>query len=256
MLRAVRFEQRFNFQIDSRTLELLDQAISLIDRLSGERLRHELNHIFKEKKANAILNRLHELAILPAIHPSLTWDSWLHDRLAIVQAQEPALEWELGSEKHLALIRQELCYAMWVVRLPGEQAGAVCRRLRLSEELTKTILQACQLWLEVEPLTHLSPSEIVIRLEDISPLARYTVYLCTGDPAQRKALESFAYHWRSVQPSIDGNDLRHMGLRPGPAFRTILWKLRQAWLDGLIWDQAGEQALLQSLLDQDGRAPT
>jgi tRNA nucleotidyltransferase (CCA-adding enzyme) len=49
MLRAVRFEQRFGFKIEERTLELLKEAITLIARVSGDRVRHELDHIIEEK---------------------------------------------------------------------------------------------------------------------------------------------------------------------------------------------------------------
>gem|GEM_PF-2524828 len=44
MLRAVRFEQRLGFRIEARTEELLRGALDLLDRVSGDRLRHELLH--------------------------------------------------------------------------------------------------------------------------------------------------------------------------------------------------------------------
>jgi tRNA nucleotidyltransferase (CCA-adding enzyme) len=47
MLRAVRFEQRFDFHSEKRTQELLYEARSLI-KISGDRIRHELDHIMDE----------------------------------------------------------------------------------------------------------------------------------------------------------------------------------------------------------------
>ncbi|HSF82797.1 MAG TPA: CBS domain-containing protein, partial [Anaerolineales bacterium] len=49
ILRAVRFEQRFDFSIEERTLQLMDEAVSLLDRVSGDRIRHELDHILIEE---------------------------------------------------------------------------------------------------------------------------------------------------------------------------------------------------------------
>jgi tRNA nucleotidyltransferase (CCA-adding enzyme) len=82
MLRAVRFEQRFDFRIEERTLQLLKEAIQLIDRVSGDRIRHELDHIFDEEKTAKMLARLNELQLLSAIHQDLKWDDWIASRIA------------------------------------------------------------------------------------------------------------------------------------------------------------------------------
>ncbi len=74
-LRAVRFEQRFDFSIEARTLELMHEGHPLIHNLSGDRLRHELNLIFQEEKAPQMFSRLDELGLLSAIHPDLRWTS-------------------------------------------------------------------------------------------------------------------------------------------------------------------------------------
>jgi len=68
ILRAVRFEQRFAFCIEDRTMQLLLEARPLIDRLSGDRIRHELNHILATSYAPQVLQRMHNLGILSAIH--------------------------------------------------------------------------------------------------------------------------------------------------------------------------------------------
>ena len=41
ILRAVRFEQRFGFTVEARTVQLIDDARNLLDKVSGQRLRHE-----------------------------------------------------------------------------------------------------------------------------------------------------------------------------------------------------------------------
>ncbi len=58
ILRAVRFEQRFAFRIEQRTMQLLLEARTLIERLSGDRIRHELNHILASSFAPQIISRL------------------------------------------------------------------------------------------------------------------------------------------------------------------------------------------------------
>jgi tRNA nucleotidyltransferase (CCA-adding enzyme) len=77
MLRAIRFEQRFGFRIEERTLHLLTEALQLISRVSGDRIRHEIDHILDEERAVQMLARLHDLGLLKAIHPDLKWDDWI-----------------------------------------------------------------------------------------------------------------------------------------------------------------------------------
>jgi len=43
MLRAIRFEQRFRFDIEKRTLELFREATPLLGEVSGDRIRHEFD---------------------------------------------------------------------------------------------------------------------------------------------------------------------------------------------------------------------
>ncbi len=83
ILRAVRFEQRFDFEIDERTLQLLLEARPLIDKLSGDRIRHELNIILDDLSRVNILSRLNELGLLTAIHVDLAWDTWVKENLEI-----------------------------------------------------------------------------------------------------------------------------------------------------------------------------
>ena len=80
MLRAVRFEQRFGFTIEPRTLLLLNEARSLLNEVSGERIRHEIDQILLEKRPSKGLNRLADLDLLTRIHPAILWDNALNSQ--------------------------------------------------------------------------------------------------------------------------------------------------------------------------------
>ena len=58
ILRAVRYEQRFGFEIDARTLELLHDALELLDRVTPARIRHELERILQEERPELAMLRL------------------------------------------------------------------------------------------------------------------------------------------------------------------------------------------------------
>lgn len=65
IFRAIRFAERFNFQIKKNTLILLKRAIneSYLKTISYQRIFHELRLILKEKNSKKILNDLSQLRI-------------------------------------------------------------------------------------------------------------------------------------------------------------------------------------------------
>ena len=80
LFRAVRYEQRYGFQIAPETLALIPPARPLIGSLSAERVRHELDLILEEEQAVAMLDRLAELDLLQPVHPALAWNDTKRER--------------------------------------------------------------------------------------------------------------------------------------------------------------------------------
>ncbi len=237
MLRAVRYEQRYGFVIESRTRHLMVEARSLLEKLSAERVRHELDLILDEEKAPAMLARLAELDLLTAIHPTLPTSGF--ERLELVNASPPTLD--------LPPPKRTLAWLLWLVPLPPAQIRALSRRLRLSASLTKLLLAAAALRADLPSLVGAAPSTWAARLEDVPALAIYTVSISTEGEAQR-ALQTYLTAWRHIKPHATGQDLKRLGLPPGPQYQRILRRLRDAWLDGEIASKEEETALLQQLL--------
>ncbi len=246
MLRAVRFEQRFNFQIEDRTLELVKGALSLLERVSGDRIRHELDRIFEEDKAYKMLSRLDELSLLSAIQPDLVWNGWISSRIQSLSEVEPEVEWNLESKGNK--LRADLGYILLLIRLTESSARKVIKRLKLSKSLAEDILSARELWRELSSLTSVKPSKIVNRLDMAQPLAIYANYLATDNISIREVIHDYVFNWQKIVPTIDGNKLRQLGLPPGPIYRQILQTLRDAWLDGTIETPEEEQSLLKKIL--------
>jgi tRNA nucleotidyltransferase (CCA-adding enzyme) len=64
----------------------------------------------------------------------------------------------------------------------------------------------------------------------------------------RERLHCYTQTWRHIRPSLDGRDLRRLGLRPGPDYGRILRRLREALLDGEIEAGAAEWELAKSII--------
>jgi tRNA nucleotidyltransferase (CCA-adding enzyme) len=249
ILRAVRFEQRFGFRIENRTTELMKEATPLLDRVSGDRIRHELDHILVEDRVPQMLTRLDELGMLGAIHADLIWDGWLRSRILYLCETKPAPEWDLQIEDR-EVLRRSLSYVLWMIRLTLGQARSVITRLKFPAELVRTILAAIQLWQDLPHLKSAKPSKISHRLQGVSQLALYSIYLASDELSLKEILYQYVTIWRHLQPTISGDDLRAMGLPPGPSYRSILEDLRDAWIDGQIRTAEEESGRLKILLDK------
>lgn len=248
ILRAVRLEQRFEFQIEDRTLELLNEAISLLDRVSGERIRSEFDTIFNEPKFAGIMARLQALGLLEAIHTALGWDQWLEARIEAIKSFEPPDSWRLKESPE----RDFLYYAIWLFRLTPQEAEGVGRRLRFPAAVLRDILETVDLNHFLQSLTATTaPSVVVARLDDVQERVLITSCIALNDrPEICQILEKHLGKWRFIQPEADGEALRAMGLPQGPIYGEILWKLRAAWLDGEIRDGVQEEALLTNMVKE------
>jgi tRNA nucleotidyltransferase (CCA-adding enzyme) len=252
MLRAVRFEKRFDFQIENRTLDLLYEARPMLGRISGDRIRHELDHILVEANICQMLARLHELELLSTIHKSLTWDEWTCSKIEAIPQDEPEDYWGLSSlhseDEKTPALKQTLSYILWLIRLPVKHSRNINARLKVSRILAVNTIAACKLRLDLPSLVHASPSQIVARLDNVPPTALFATSLASDDNREKRILKKYVTTWKHVTPTIDGHTLRKRGLPPSPDYRVILGALRDAWLDGKIATPAEEARLLDELI--------
>jgi len=252
ILRAARFEQRFKFSIESRTMDLLKEAIPLLDRLSGDRIRHELDHILVEETASQILSRLQELNLLTAIEPALVCDDWLIMHLEMLRTLQPEDCWNLVCYSTDHQLTRDLSYTLWFIRLSSEELQRVKNRLRIPTNLVNVILSANDLWRNREALASASSSEVVAVLDAVPPLSRFALFLALSNTQMRDVIQMYITHWQYITPMIDGHDLEERGVPPGPIYRKILSTLRAAWVDGDITSKEEETALLEELILEKG----
>ncbi|NUM45574.1 MAG: CBS domain-containing protein, partial [Anaerolineales bacterium] len=209
MLRAVRFEQRFGFQIEPRTLELIQAALApqdgssatLLERVSGDRIRHELDHMLDEPNAPAMFARLEALGLLKAIHPALTWPEGVNAPLKALSTQLPGPEWGLGAETKGLPTRRGVAYTLWFAQLSAPDIRAVSARLKLSQAL-ETLLLAVHSLREALPdlcAPHIPPSQITARLDQVPLLGLYGCFVLCPDPALQACLYKYVTEWQHLQ---------------------------------------------------------
>jgi tRNA nucleotidyltransferase (CCA-adding enzyme) len=247
MLRAVRFEQRFGFQIENRTLNLMLDAKGLLTNLSGDRIRHEINLIMDELDCAGIFSRLDDLGLLKAIHPCLPWNDLIYIDLHEMIDQNPFEKWGQKTKIRIQSDRRTMGYLLWLSNLAEADVIPVCRRLRLPDSIKKNILAIQEISLRLPDLYESPPSKICFVLDDFPLTALYITFLkVQADSAN--ILEKYILQWRMIKPKTTGDDLIKIGLPTGPIYQEILDRLRSAWLDGDVNSLEKEKILLDGMV--------
>lgn len=247
MLRAVRLEQRLDFEIEERTLQLLVDATPLLNGVSGDRIRSELVLMLPEPRHAAMMERLQDLNLLQAIHEKLDWGEarskeWVH-----AEARELPIEWHWDEQD--AFDREFKFFGLWLLDLTPDLAREAGERLAIPGSRLDDIQAAIALRSEWDSDRFAQPSTVVNRFDQLPKRSLALLWLDPQTPeALSAAISRYMVEWRHVQPYADGHTLKERGLPPGPDYRRILNRLRQAWLDGELESEQEEQDLLDRLL--------
>ncbi len=244
ILRAARLESRLGFHLDPRSEELIDDALPLLKRVSGDRIRHELELIFREEEPERALCRLDELGALSRIHPHLQCDRWLRVKYRTLRKHLDPEKWGLEPEDmdflHLALL---------AYRLDADELRALSERLKVKRETEEDLLSMESLRQRLPELLRLDrPSEIHHLLQPYAARVRAAVWTATDSSVAQERLLRYQTRWRFVEPELTGDDLKAMGLEPGPLFGHLLRELRDARLNGEVSTQEEERALMERML--------
>ncbi len=251
VFRAIRFEQRLGFAIDRDTSVLLTEAVKmgLLHRLSPSRLSGELHHMLSEREPGKSLARLTDFNLLQFIHPQLKWSAGLARLLKTV---ERTIEWHAGLDLG-PLAAPWVVYGMALLdALPQPAVQETLARLTFPRRQTQSLL-----WVSQESARLLQtldqtvkPSEMFRALFDLpDETLVFLMAKMRSKQGKQNISDQFTIYQR-VKPILKGNDLRAMGLKPGPLFNHLLNRLLEARLDGEVKTEEDERRLVSRLVKQ------
>jgi tRNA nucleotidyltransferase (CCA-adding enzyme) len=238
MLRGLRYEQRLGFQLEPTTLQLLKRDIPMLDTISGDRIRHELELILKEEFPEKTLCRAQEVGVLSRLYPALKCDHWLIEKFEQARKISPDLP---SVELYLTLL---------AYRLTDEETESLISQLRLPRSPAQTMRDIKSLKAELSSLAdpNAAPSHIYKLLRGHSPSALAAISLAGDSAMATKHIQSFLTRLRYIRPSLTGSDLQRMGVAPGPRIKEILERLHEARLDGKVTSKEREIELVKGWL--------
>lgn len=252
IIRAARFEQRFQFVIQEDTMNLIKKAVKskVLDKLSRQRINNEAGLIYREPYPVKVLRRLHQMGVLSFIYgrvnPSLeTWQ-----RLYNISE---ALEWA-GSRDWPDESDRELVYLCGLLYdLESEERFAIMRRLHFSKARAAVVMEVCRAapgLLDKLSGNQLQHSSIVKRLEPFTLEGLLFMLALSPDEKTGRMIKLYLDNLRFVQPRLGGSDLQKLGLQPGPLYGEILQALREAVLDGRVRSAREEEVFMRRCLEE------
>jgi tRNA nucleotidyltransferase (CCA-adding enzyme) len=253
ILRAIRFESRFDFKIGGQTERLIKNAVHLnmFHKLSGSRIMQELKLILEEENPLTCLKRMEKFHLLESIHPLLILDQHKEN---VLEEISKVLNW-------YKLLYIEPLPQIWIVyclglffRFNSDQVRMLTRRLNFTPKQEAFFISIRQeVYNTSEKLYRWSKEEgSVSNLYFIlHPLPlEGTLYLMARIQNEdlRKNISHFLTQLKDQKPDITGADLKEMGLPTGPVYSQILKRVLAAKLDGLACERRTQLELAQELV--------
>jgi tRNA nucleotidyltransferase (CCA-adding enzyme) len=254
IMRAARFEQRLGFEIEPRTAELIDNARPMLSRVTGERIRHELYLILREWEPERVLCRLDALEVLPQIHPRLTCCEETADLFVELRQIVTSGRWQVPVEEN-GRPSPGLYLALFTYCLSRAELETLADHLKIFRSDLTLLRQVSELR---DHESQLARPNLCNR--DIDALLRYSstpalliLWLYTDSATVRERLWRYEVELRHIQPQVDGAYLMSLGLKPSPLFSKLLHAVRDARLDGEIYTEEEEEALIARMLEEEGK---
>ncbi len=239
LLRAVRFSAQLDFKIESETYKAIGQLASEIQVVSRERITAELERLAQARDVAKGFGALIDTGLFAAIFEPLHFVS----QTALQQ------KFVLGLTRLSGAGSLEMILALMIVLekeggRTGKNAFARLSLSRAAQERIHFLLRGCGV-LQAESEDVL----LMLNSEDGPLLSEFAFVLEAIGNLPRGRIDRFLERFLKMtdasgklpRPFLTGDDLKNMGIAPGPKFGEILNELYRRQLRGEI--QSRDEAL-------------
>ncbi len=258
VFRAVRFEQRFGFQIGKYTLNLIKNAISMdfLSMIKGSRVWTELGLILQEEAPGTILKRLAGLDLVRFIYPTLTFD---REKEKLFREMDNVLGWYTLLYK--GTLDRALYYMIGLVdKMKIEEITEFGKRIEVPDHkktrlTTETERLRGAMTKLVTGIRHMKKSEAYRVLNGLTREAQLFIMAKASSEETRKAISTFITYSDTMKPLVTGKILRTLGIEEGPVLGEILEALHDAKIDQNLATKEEEMEFVRTYIRARGLAP-
>jgi tRNA nucleotidyltransferase (CCA-adding enzyme) len=238
MLRAARFAARLRFvlAVETRQELVVATAAGMIERTSQIRILHELWLILAEPAPEQVLALLDRLNVLQHVVPGLQWSVELDAALAAARTTVTD-----RTEQRLV----QLGILVWALPLDERQRFRARYPWTTAERRLIDSIDTLAAGLKRAEDADMLASELDQIFGALDDTLLHIGAL-VGDQAARTAIARYEHDLRPVHTLLRGDDLRALGIAPGPRYRILLAGLRAAQLDGLVHSRTDAEQWVQT----------
>jgi tRNA nucleotidyltransferase (CCA-adding enzyme) len=252
IFRAVRFEQRFGFKIESHTEYLITHAVKqeMFKRTENQRIRDELVLMLKEKNPEKAVLRMRELHELRFIHPGIVLNG---DVKKIFGRTRAGVKWYYANAKGKRHIDTWIVYLMFVLEaLDANEVEEVLKKFVFTRSVSARLRgygkKTAAALERLSSGAKMRPSDVFDALEPLPH--ELTLYaMISADSAKAKSrIKKFFIGYNGTKLKISGDDLIREGVSPGPSYKDILRRMLRAKVDGKLRTKKDEMMFLRKIL--------
>lgn len=243
IFRAIKFSNRFGFNIGKVTSNLIKNAVKIdcFKNLSGLRVLNELKQIFEEDNPIPAIKSLESYGLEKVIHPNL---DIIPKTYQLLESVNKILSWHDLLYTNESYPRWSVYFMALLNRCSYTVSKEICTRLNVP--LKERDLFLTRRYTAEKKLSMIETSDGYTKQEIywvlINFKTEYILYMMalTGNEKIRKDISNFYTRHRKIQPVIKGKDLLKIGLKPGPVFTRILNQVVNAKLDDRLKTRKAE----------------
>ncbi len=239
LMRGVRFVARFELSIDPMTQKAMKELAPQIVQVSQERITDELKKMLALPRRTEAMRWLHKLNLIRPVFGRWSGSLANHSAWPLVSA----LPAKCPFAPALTAVLLELNGPEWAQHLHRDELHELAHFLRLSNDLRDELGWLLHHLPWVRHLHLSKPSEWKPLLahawaHDLLILAEAWLNRL-GEPLDalhfcRDRLQHCSHDDLNPKPLLTGDDLRRLGHKPGPHFKTILEAVRAQQLNGQL----------------------
>lgn len=235
--RAIKFEQRFGFNMGRLTVGLIENAIKMdfFSKLSGRRVFNEIRQILDEENPVPAVGRLNDFQLLRIIHPNLRLGP---EKITLLESVKNVISWHDLLFLEESIMKWSVYFLAILRGYDSKISEDIFNRLELAPRL-KTILgkeryaAEKSLW-ELERHMPVSNSELCDQLMPFRPELKLYMMAATLQKRIKRGISNYFVKLRYIKPAVTGEDLKQMGFPPGPVFKEVLLAIQHEKLNGKL----------------------
>ncbi len=251
IFRAVRFEQRFDFNIDRHTENLIQAAVDLemFDRLHKCRISDELMLLLNEPHPIKVIRRMAHLHELKFIHRRLKFNKKM---LYCLESMEEVLAWYKLSFFQSSLKCQVLYLMVILDGLNLEETREVFHNFNFEKLVERCVIMSKEIQTKIfqslNKSSKVSPSRLYVLFRNL-PIEVLLFFMAKTKTLKKKELYiNYLRKYANIKLQITGHDLKKIVSFTGPRFKQALEQTLHAKIDGLITTKKQELEMASKII--------